>query len=118
METLALFLCADEHFTKCSGVTVTHSILLNNSIRKVHIYMVIRQILTDLTEWIGIDWQWPNVNSGGSKRAPGARPVSKNSFIFMQFLANILQNNRLAHPSPLEVGVPYGESWISHYLKQ
>ena len=68
--------------------------------------MVIRKILTDLTEWlcirIGIDWQWPSVNSGGYKRAPGARPLSKNSFIFMQFFANILQNNRLRTHPPRE----------------
>ena len=48
-------------------------------------------------ELIGITFQ----NSSGSKEAiPSLAPplpLSPNSFIFMQFLAKILQNNRLAH---------------------
>ena len=40
--------------------------------------------------------------------APGMRaPLGLNSFIFVQFSAKILQNNRLAHP-PVELASPSG----------
>ena len=48
----------------------------------------------------------------GRSKGWGARdvcPLVSNSFIFMQFLAKILENNRLAHPHPhLGVGTPLG----------
>ena len=46
---------------------------------------------------------WLSTVSGGRQgRAPHFGP---NSFIFMQFLAKILQNNRFEHPR--EVGAPW-----------
>ena len=47
---------------------------------------------------------------GGSRDAP----PGPNSFIFMQFSAKNLQNNRLAHPL-WELAQPSGKSWIRHW---
>ena len=66
---------------------------------------------------------WPllkhntNTNSGGSKggRQGRALPHGPNSFIFMQFLAKKLKNNRLAHP-PLELALTR-KSWIRHWSR-
>ena len=56
------------------------------------------------------DNQWQIQGGGGyQRRAP---PLGPNFFSFMQFLANIWQNNRLA-PRPREL-VPRGKSWIRH----
>ena len=48
--------------------------------------------------------------------APGTRtpPLGLNCFIFMQFLATILKNNRLAHPLR-ELVLPSEKSWIRHW---
>ena len=46
------------------------------------------------------------------KRQGRTPPFGSNSFSFMQFSAQIVQNNRLAHPS--EVGA-YRNSWICHW---
>ena len=51
------------------------------------------------------------LNSGGSKGALGTPPWDPISFIFMQFSAHILPNNRLVPPSPL------GKSWLCHCMK-
>ena len=59
----------------------------------------------DIGRWGGV--------GGCGWGARDARPPSPNSFIFMQFSAKNLQNNRLAHPL-WELSPPSGKSWIRH----
>ena len=57
--------------------------------------------------WLCLMRTYQIVSVVDPRGAPGTTPRGQNSFIFMQFSANIWQNNRLAHP-PLALALPLG----------
>ena len=83
--------------------------------------------MRDTTEYCGINEAFVKLNNGnidiicstnlvvdpkGTLRMV-VPSLGQNSFIYIQFLAEILQNNRLAQPRP-ELASPSGKSWIRH----